>query len=164
MNENRKMSKKEQTDYIVQLVKSDVKYHMKKDDLRKTLKDIFDIELKKTATNEELAKAIIDNCKNRKTYYLKIYEMWKYDYFGISLSQVGELFNINRYKRKELEKYNLLITAYEYEVRAYGNYLYVPVYNVKSVFKLLGEDLDALLKEERRLERARKNSLEKSEN
>ena len=100
MNENRKMSKKEQTDYIVQLVKSDVKYHMKKDDLRKTLKDIFDIELKKTATNEELAKAIIDNCKNRKTYYLKIYEMWKYDYFGISLSQVGELFNINRYKRK----------------------------------------------------------------
>ena len=29
MNENRKMSKKEQTDYIVQLVKSDVKYHMK---------------------------------------------------------------------------------------------------------------------------------------
>ena len=79
------------------------------------------------------AKAIIDNCKNRKTYYLKIYEMWKYDYFGISLSQVGELFNINRYKRKELEKYNLLITAYEYEVRAYGNYLYVPVYNVKSV-------------------------------
>ena len=158
MNENKKMTKKEQTDYIVKIVKADMRNHMKKDDLRKTLKDIFDIELKKSATNGELAEAVIDNCKNRKTYYLKIYEMWKYDYFGISLSHIEELFSINRYKRKELEKYGLLFVAYEYEVRAYGTYIDVPVYDVQSVFQLLGEDLDALLKEARRLERVRKIS------
>lgn len=161
MTENRKMTKKEQTDYIVEIVKADIKNHMKKEDLRKTLKTIFDIEFKKNATNDELAKAIIDNCKNRKTYYLKIYEMWKYNYFGISLTHVEELFNINRYKRKQLEKYYLLSVAYEYETRAYGMYIDIPVYDVYSVFSLLGEDLDELLKVERRLERTSKKSLKK---
>ena len=157
MIENRKMTKKEQTDYIVELVKIDIKNHMKKEELRETLKVIFDTELKRNATNEELAKAIIDGCKGRKTYYLKIYEMWKYSYFGVSLSRVEELFNINRYKRKQLETYGLLDTGYTYEVRAYGTYLNVPVYTLESVFRLLGEDLDELLKEKRRLEKARMN-------
>ena len=107
MNENRKMTKKEQTDYIVKRVKLDVVNHMRKDDLRKTLKVIFNVELKKNATNEELAKAVIDNCNDRKTYYLKIYKMWKNYYFGISLSEVEKLFNINRYKRKQFISYDL---------------------------------------------------------
>lgn len=164
MNENRKMTKKEETDYIVKLVKADILNHMKKEDLRKTLKVVFDIELKKNATNNELSRAIINNCKDRKSYYLKIYEMWKYYYFGISLSHVEELFNINRYKRKQLEKYHLLDIAYEYETRAYGTYIEVPVYDVYSVFRLLGEDLDELLKEKRGLERVYKKSLKKYEN
>lgn len=156
--ENKKMTKKEQTDYIVQVVKADITNHMKKEDLRETLKKVFDIELKKSATNYELAKTIIDNCKNRKKYYLEIYEMWKYDYFGISLTEVEKTFGINRYKRKELEKHYLLTVAYTYETRAYGTYIDVPVYCIKSVFELLGEDIDALLKKERRLDRQIKKS------
>ena len=161
MNENRKMTKKEQTDYIVKRVKLDVVNHMRKDDLRKTLKVIFNVELKKNATNEELAKAVIDNCNGRKTYYLKIYKMWKNYYFGISLSEVEKLFNINRYKRKQLEKYNILEIAYYYNVRAYSTYIDVPVYSVESIYKLLGEDLDILLKEKRNLERIKKYEFKK---
>lgn len=155
--ENRKMTKKEQTDFKVALVKKDL-YHMKKEDLRYILTDMLGVDIKKTVTNDELIKTIIKTCGNKKTPYLNIYDKFRFYYFGISLSEVEETFKINRYKRKELEKYYLLSVAYTYEVRAYGTYLDVPVYYAESVFDLLGEDIDALLKEERRLARQIKKS------
>lgn len=148
--ENKKLTKKEKTDFIMQYVKNELGY-MKKDDLRKTLKEMFNVELKKKATKDELIQAVIKNCKNRKKDYLKIYEMWKFDYFGVSLSMVEETFNISRYKRKQLEKYLILNEMYTYEVRAYGKYINVPVYNLKDFLDLLGQDIDAILKEERRI-------------
>ena len=149
--ENKKLTKKEKTDIIVKYVKADIVNHMRKEDLRETLKKVFDIELKKSAKNEELANVIIKNCKNRKSYYLKIYEMWKYEYFGVSLTEVEETFNISRYKRKQLEEYYVLQVAYTYQTRAYGKYIDVPIYDLKDFLNLLGEDIDAIIKKEREL-------------
>lgn len=77
--------------------------------------------------------------------------MYKWDYFGIGVGEVTDTFNLTKYKRKELEKYNLLFEAYTYETRAYGTYLDVPVYTIDSYLDLLGEDIDELLKEERKI-------------
>lgn len=148
--ENKKLTKKEKTDFIMQYVKNELGY-MKKDDLRKTLKEMFNTELKKNATKDELIQAVIKNCKNRKKDYLKIYEMWKFDYFGVSLSMIEETFNISRYKRKQLEKYYILDVMYTYETRAYGTYIDVPMYCLEDFLNLLGQDIDAILKKERKI-------------
>ena len=126
---------------------------MRKEDLRETLKEIFDVELKKNAKNIELINEIKKNCKNRKTCYMKIYEMWKNEYFGASTFLVEDTLNITKYKRQQLEKYYILDVAYTHEVRAYGTYIDVPLYDLESFLNLIGEDIDAILKEERRKER-----------
>lgn len=66
------------------------------------------------------------------------------------------LLGINSYKRRELQKYNILDVAYTYEISLY-NKVDVPVYAIDSVLELVGEDIDILLKEARKIARASKN-------
>lgn len=63
--ENRKLTKKEKTDFIVNKVKSEL-HHLKKDELKNRIKELFDVELKKTTTNHELIEYIKKNCENKK--------------------------------------------------------------------------------------------------
>lgn len=144
--ENKKLTKKEQNDIIIQYVKRDLLY-MTKAELRDILNDICNTDIKKSATKHELATAIIKACGNRKTPYFNIYEKYKSGYFGVNLYEVEQTFNINSYKRKQLKEYGLLRVAYMYE----KDYMYFSVYNLEDFFSLLGEDLDLLLKEKRRI-------------
>lgn len=144
--ENKKLTKKEQNDIIIQYVKRDLSY-MTKAELRDILNNICNTDIKKSATHRELYIAVKKAYGNRKTPYLNIYKKYKNKYFGVNLYTVEQTFKINRYKRKQLEKYKLLTVAYEYE----KDYMYFPVYNLESFLKLFGEDLDLLLKEKRRI-------------
>ena len=150
--QTKKLTKKEKTDAIVKHVKNRL-YFMRKEDLRETLKEIFDVEPKKNAKNIELINEIKKNCKNRKTCYMKIYEMWKDEYFGASTFLVEDTLNITKYKRQQLEKYYILSIARLYNIRNYGKYITVREYDFDDFLDLIGADIDAILKEERRKER-----------
>lgn len=144
--ENTKLTKKQKNDEIIEYVKKDLGY-MTKAELRDILNNICNADIKKSASHRELYLAVRKACGNKKTPYLDIYKKYKNKYFGVNLYKVEQTFKINGYKRKQLTKYGLLTVAYEYE----KDYMYFPVYDLESFLKLLGEDLDLLLKEKRRI-------------
>lgn len=144
--ENTKLTKKQKNHMIIEHVKKDLSY-MTKAELRDILNNVCNTDIKKSASHKELYLAVIKACGNRKTPYLNIYKKYKNKYFGVNLYKVEQTFKINGYKRKQLAKYGLLTVAYEYE----KDYMYFPVYDLESFLKLLGEDLDLLLKEKRRI-------------
>lgn len=92
---------------------------------------------------------------------MKIYEEYKQNYFGMTVWEVEELLNINGYKRKELQKHEILKVLYMYETKAFFSRkkkISVPVYDTDNVLDLVGEDLDELLKKKRRLKKMNENN------
>ncbi|MFR2570733.1 MAG: hypothetical protein ACLS90_03390 [Clostridia bacterium] len=162
---NKKLTKIEKRAFIIEKVKDELKY-LSKDELEWICID-FGIKYTDEDWKEHLAEKIIKNNKNKKMNYMKIYEEYKQNYFGMTVWEVEELLNINGYKRKELQKHEILKVLYMYETKAFFSRkkkISVPVYDTDNVLDLVGEDLGELLKEARRLEKVRKNSMKKSEN
>lgn len=160
---NKKLTKLEKRAFIIEKVKEELKY-LPKDDLE-LICISYRIEWR-DKTKEQLVESIIKYNKNKKMNYMKIYNEYKKNHFGMTVAEVEELLDINGYKRKELQKYGILRVLYFYEVKASFSRktrLNVPVYNTDCILDLVGEDLDELLGEARRLERIKKNSLKKSE-
>ena len=143
--ENKKLTKKERNDIIIQYVERDLGY-MTKAELRDVLNNICNTDIKKSATHRELYIAVKKACDNKKIPYLDIYKKYKNKYFGINIRPLEQILNINAYKRRELEKYKILKVAYEYK----GDFGYISVYDLEGFLNLVGEDLDALLKAERK--------------
>lgn len=143
--ENTKLTKKQKNDEIIEYVKKDLGY-MTKAELRDILNNICNADIKKSASHRELYLAVRKACGNKKTPYLDIYKKYKNKYFGINIRPLEQILNINAYKRRELEKYKILKVAYEYK----GDFGYISVYDLEGVLNLVGEDLDVLLKAERK--------------
>lgn len=143
--ENTKLTKKQRNNIIIKYVERDLGY-MTKAELRDILNNICNADIKKSASHKELYLAVIKACGDKKTPYLNIYKKYKNKYFGINIRPLEQILNINAYKRRELEKYKTLKVMYEYK----GDFGYISVYDLEGVLNLVGEDLDALLKAERK--------------
>ena len=154
MEIKKKMSKIEKRHYIINKVKNEI-HHLKKDDLIWICERYLEEKIKRSYTKDDLLGIIHKRCKRKQSLYIKIYDLYKYDNFGMNIWETCEMLQINSYKRKELQKYYILRVAYTYETRAYKQYMDVPVFDTECVLDLLGQDLDALLKDARK--QARKN-------
>ena len=157
--ENKKLTKIEKRAFIIEKVKDELKY-LPKDELEWICIG-FGIKYTDEDWKEHLVEKIIKNNKNKKINYTKIYEKYKSNYFGTTVAEVEELLNINAYKRKELQKYEILKVLYYYENKASFNRrlkLSVPVFDTDCILDLVGENLDELLKEKRKLIKMNKNN------
>ena len=154
MEDRKKMTKTQKKNFIIEKVKKEL-YHLKKDELRMICTDLLGEEIRSSWTKYDLAEIIIKRCDKKKSLYIEVYKSYKSS-FGCTVWETHELLGINSYKRRELQKYNILDVAYTYEISLY-NKVDVPVYAIDSVLELVGEDIDILLKEARKIARASKN-------
>lgn len=157
--ENKKLTKIEKRTFIIEKVEKELKY-LSKDELEWICID-FGIKYTDEDWKEHLAEKIVKNNKNKKMNYIKIYEKYKQNYFGMTVWEVEELLSINGYKRKELQKHEILKVLYMYETKAFFSRkkkINVPVYDTDNALDLVGEDLDELLKEKRKLIKMNKNN------
>lgn len=144
---NEKLTKIEKREIIIKKVQDKIMY-LPKEDLE-FICDSLDIKYY-CDWKGEILKKIHEAGKKKKMIYMKIYEMYKDESFGMTSKEVEEILNITSYKRKELEKYNILEVLYTYFVKMYGRKVVAPVYVTDVVLDLVGEDTDKLLKEERK--------------
>lgn len=108
-------------------------FHMTKEILKEILSH-YNISYEENGLKDGLTSKVykLVNDKEILNYIIENYP----ENFGINGNRLREILNCDEKERKRWTKKGLLEVAGHYKVRAYGRYLYCPLYSLKQLLEL----------------------------
>lgn len=140
--------------------KNDIKKYVKekgedellKDDLIEIYIGMYGEKPHRSANKSDIWK---DICK--KADFYQIYEKYKEDHFGMSIFDIEERFNIDKYQRKKLQKKGILEVAYTRIIKSSARYeMEIPYYSLDCLYKLDKEEFYKLAEANKKKEPTQK--------